>query len=149
MSLVGNVFHKRSKWLLSLPMTVRELWGREYHDSRIILEQQGDLRYFSVTARLQQNVVRGLIVLGLSVVSGFIILAMFSLLLMAGNAKTCPIVSGLMSTEPDLTSLPPVSSLSFCAIAFGIGPTLLQYLCEFGGGVASNGLGVGMIGLPE
>jgi murein DD-endopeptidase MepM/ murein hydrolase activator NlpD len=107
MSLVGNVFHKRSKWLLSLPMTVRELWGREYHDSRIILEQQGDLRYFSVTARLQQNVVRGLIVLGLSVVSGFIILAMFSLLLMAGNAKLershNEIFEALIGSAPDIS----------------------------------------------
>ena len=87
MLLAENDFRKGSKWIFSLPTTVRGLWGREYHDSRIILEQQGYLKYFSVTARLQRNVVRGLIVLGLSFAAGFIILAIFSLILMAGNAR--------------------------------------------------------------
>ena len=107
MLLVGNVFQKRSKWFLGLPMTVRELWARDYHDSRIILEQQGYLRYFSVTARLQRNVVRGLIVLGLAVVSGFIVLAIFSLLLMAGNAKLershHEIFEALIGSAPDIS----------------------------------------------
>ena len=66
---------------------LRALWRREYHDSRIILEQQGDLRYFSVSAHLQRNVVRGLIVFGMALASGFVILVLFALLLMAGNAK--------------------------------------------------------------
>lgn len=36
-------------------------WNRTYHDSRIILEQQGDLKYLLVSARLQKNAVRGAI----------------------------------------------------------------------------------------
>lgn len=63
------------------------LWQREYHDSRIILEQQGDLRYFAVSAQLQRNLARGLIVIGLS---GSIIIAALagaSALLWIGNAK--------------------------------------------------------------
>lgn len=38
------------------------LWDREYHDSRIILEQQGDLRYLVITARFQRNLARTLLV---------------------------------------------------------------------------------------
>lgn len=34
------------------------LWNREYHDSRIILEQQGDLKYLVITAQVQRNAVR-------------------------------------------------------------------------------------------
>lgn len=41
------------------------LWNREYHDSRIILEQQGDLRYLVISGRLQRNAVRtSMVVLG-------------------------------------------------------------------------------------
>ena len=39
------------------------LWHREFHDSRIILEQQGDLRYLVVSARLQRNFVRSSLVI--------------------------------------------------------------------------------------
>ncbi len=38
------------------------LWDREYHDSRIILEQQGDLKYLVITARFQRNLARTLLV---------------------------------------------------------------------------------------
>lgn len=87
MLLAVNRFRRGSAWLVALPGTLRALWRREYHDSRVILEQQGDLRYFSVSAHLQRNVVRGLIVLGMALASGFVILVLFALLLMAGNAK--------------------------------------------------------------
>jgi len=38
------------------------LWDREYHDSRIILEQQGDLKYLVIPARFQRNLARTLLV---------------------------------------------------------------------------------------
>lgn len=38
------------------------LWNRTYHDSRIILEQEGDLKYLVIPGRLQRNVVRGTMV---------------------------------------------------------------------------------------
>ena len=38
------------------------LWDRDYHDSRIILEQQGELKYLVIPARLQRNVARTLLV---------------------------------------------------------------------------------------
>ncbi len=87
MLLVRNNFRKRYEWIISIPSIVHGLWGREYSDSRIILEQRGYLKYFSITARLQRNVVRGLIALALSFLAGFIIMAIFSLYLMAGNAR--------------------------------------------------------------
>jgi len=40
-----------------------DLWNREYHDSRIILEQQGDLKYLVIPGRIQRNDVRGSMVL--------------------------------------------------------------------------------------
>lgn len=38
------------------------LWNRTYHDSRIILEQQGDLKYLVISSRVQRNAVRSAIV---------------------------------------------------------------------------------------
>ena len=72
---------------MNFPAVVKLLWKREYHDSRIIIEQQGDLRYFSVTGRIQRNVVRGAIVLGFSAIAGIVFLAIASLILMLGNAR--------------------------------------------------------------
>lgn len=86
MVLVHRV-RERSRQLLALPRSVVSLWKREYHDSRIILEQQGDLRYFSVSAQLQRNLVRGLIVVGVSGAAVIAVLGVASALLWAGNAK--------------------------------------------------------------
>ncbi len=87
MSVLVNRLRERSQRLLGLPQRIASLWRREYHDSRIILEQQGDLRYFSVSAHLQRNVVRGLIVVGVSGSVTIAMLAAASALLWAGNAK--------------------------------------------------------------
>ncbi|MEY4713409.1 MAG: hypothetical protein RIS88_2859 [Pseudomonadota bacterium] len=38
------------------------LWDRRYHDSRIILEQQGELKYLVISARFQRNLARTLLV---------------------------------------------------------------------------------------
>lgn len=38
--------------------TVIRLWNHEFHDARIILEQQGELRYFAITRGFQRLVVR-------------------------------------------------------------------------------------------
>lgn len=78
---------QRSLQLLGLPHSIASLWRREYHDSRIILEQQGDLRYFSVSAQLQRNLVRGLIVIGATASAVIASLGVVSALLWAGNAK--------------------------------------------------------------
>lgn len=76
-----------SRQVLGFPRSLVLLWHREFHDSRIILEQQGDLRYFSVSAQLQRNLVRGLILLGLAGALVIAALCLASALLWAGNAK--------------------------------------------------------------
>ncbi len=43
---------------LSLPSTLNRLWHKEFQDSRIIFEQNGDLQYFAVSAKVQRVVVR-------------------------------------------------------------------------------------------
>ncbi len=48
----------RPSGLIRWSKLVLGLWHREYHDSRIILEQQGDLKYLVIPARLQRTVVR-------------------------------------------------------------------------------------------
>lgn len=56
----------RSGKLVQWTRLVLGLWNREYHDSRIILEQQGDLRYLVISARLQRTAIRAtMVVLGL------------------------------------------------------------------------------------
>lgn len=49
------------------------LWSRQYHDSRIILEQQGELKYIVITAKFQRNSARALLVV-LSVLAGLLVL---------------------------------------------------------------------------
>ncbi len=56
----------RASSLFRWARLIAGLWNREYHDSRIILEQQGDLKYLVIPARLQRNAVRAtMITLGI------------------------------------------------------------------------------------
>jgi murein DD-endopeptidase MepM/ murein hydrolase activator NlpD len=87
MLMMVNRFRRVSAWLVAAPASVASLWRRDYHDSRIILEQEGDLKYFSISGQLQRNVVRGLIVLGSASAVTITLLAIASILLLAGNAK--------------------------------------------------------------
>ena len=48
----------RASSLFRWARLIAGLWNREYHDSRIILEQQGDLKYLVIPAKLQRTVVR-------------------------------------------------------------------------------------------
>jgi murein DD-endopeptidase MepM/ murein hydrolase activator NlpD len=45
-----------------LPRLVSQGWSRQYEDARIILEQNGDLHYLNISARMQRLFVRGGIV---------------------------------------------------------------------------------------
>jgi len=87
MRLMFNRFRKGAAWLVAAPASVASLWRREYHDSRIILEQEGDLKYFSISGHLQRNVVRGFIILGSASAVTITMLAIASTWLLAGNAK--------------------------------------------------------------
>lgn len=73
--------------LLFLPRTLPRLWSKEYRDSRIILEQDGDLRYFQVSGQLQRMLVRTAIVFGALVALTLAGLAMTSVSLMIGKSK--------------------------------------------------------------
>lgn len=59
------------------------LWNREYHDSRIILEQQGDLKYLVISAKVQRNAVRASMV-----VLGFLTTMAVGMTLTAGYLQT-------------------------------------------------------------
>jgi len=104
--LLVNRFRTGTVWLMSLPASLASLWRRDYHDSRIILEQEGDLKYFSVSGHLQRNVVRGLIVVGSASAVTITVLAIFSSLLLLGNAKLershNEIYSALLGSADDL-----------------------------------------------
>jgi len=106
MKLLVNRCRNSAAWLMALPAALAALWRRDYHDSRIILEQQGDLKYFSVSGHLQRNVVRGLILVGSASAATITLLALFSGLLLIGNAKLershNEIYSALLGSADDL-----------------------------------------------
>ena len=70
-----------------LPNMLVNGWTREYQDARIILEQNGDLHYLNLSARVQRFMVRGGIVLSSGLVVMLILLAFTSLSLMVSRAK--------------------------------------------------------------
>jgi murein DD-endopeptidase MepM/ murein hydrolase activator NlpD len=107
MLMLLNRFRRGTTWLMTVPASLGSLWRRDYHDSRIILEQEGDLKYFSISGHLQRNVVRGLIVVGSASAATITLLAIFSALLLAGNAKLershNEIYSALLGSADDLS----------------------------------------------
>ena len=102
-----NRLRESARFLGVLPAKLGKLWRRDYHDSRIILEQQGDLKYFSISGHLQRNVVRGLIVVGTASSASIIVLSTLSLLLMLGNSRLershNEIYEALLGSAVDLT----------------------------------------------
>jgi murein DD-endopeptidase MepM/ murein hydrolase activator NlpD len=58
-------FTRFVKGIKHLPRLVSEGWTREYEDARLILEQNGELHYFNLSASLQRFLVRsGIITVG-------------------------------------------------------------------------------------
>jgi len=80
-------FRTSAEWLLALPALLASLWLREYHNAKIILEQKGDIRHFSVSGHLQRNIARSLILLGAASAVIMTLLIGFSVFLLIGNAK--------------------------------------------------------------
>ena len=70
-----------------LPGMVVGGWTREYQDARVILEQNGELRYLQLSARVQRFLVRGSIVTSGALLVMLLILAITSLNLMLSRAK--------------------------------------------------------------
>jgi hypothetical protein len=48
------VFKRSITLTLGLPAMLRAVWTREYLDARIILEQNADLRYLTISAKVQR-----------------------------------------------------------------------------------------------
>jgi len=79
---------KRSLTLtLSLPAALRSAWTRQYMDARIILEQNADLRYLTISAKVQRLLVRSCIVLLGVVTSLILFLTLTSITLFISRAK--------------------------------------------------------------
>jgi murein DD-endopeptidase MepM/ murein hydrolase activator NlpD len=70
-----------------LPHLALALWRREFMDTRVILEQGGELRYYSIAGRWQRWAVRtGLVIVGL-ILALLLMLALSALALHAGKAR--------------------------------------------------------------
>jgi len=70
-----------------LPGLVSSGWTRQYDDARIILEQNGDLHYLNISARMQRILVRGGILATGAMLVAIGILLVTSISLMLSRAK--------------------------------------------------------------
>ena len=70
-----------------LPGLVSDGWTRQYEDARIILEQNGDLHYFNLSARVQRILVRGGIMTAGAMLVAIVVLVVTSTSLMISRAK--------------------------------------------------------------
>ena len=70
-----------------LPGLVSEGWTRQYEDARIILEQNGDLHYLNLSARVQRYFVRGGILLTGIMLVAILVLLFTSVNLMISRSK--------------------------------------------------------------
>jgi murein DD-endopeptidase MepM/ murein hydrolase activator NlpD len=73
--------------LRHLPQWVVSGWTREYQDARLILEQQGELHYLQISARVQRLLVRGGILVSGVTLLVLIALTFTSLTLMISRAR--------------------------------------------------------------
>ena len=117
-----------SRWLQAIVLAGRRalhwlafcsrLWGRQYHDSRIILEQQGELRYLVITGRMQRLAVRSAMVFAVAACSLTLVSSLMASRALADRAalakaneavfmalRDSNAESGGASTERDMLSL--------------------------------------------
>lgn len=73
--------------LWRLPANVKRLWAADFEDVRIILEQQGDLKYFAISKGVQRVLARGAIVFSGSALIVLVGLLVTALLLHSDKAK--------------------------------------------------------------
>jgi murein DD-endopeptidase MepM/ murein hydrolase activator NlpD len=72
---------------LSLPTTVLRLWHKDYQDSRIIFEQNGDLQYFALSAKVQRIAVRSALVSAITVLITLLFLTVTTIHLHISRAR--------------------------------------------------------------
>ena len=70
-----------------LPGLVSGGWSRQYEDARIILEQNGDLHYLNISARMQRILVRGGILATGAMLVSIAVLFTTSISLMLSRSK--------------------------------------------------------------
>ena len=96
-------------WLSSMPQIVVGGWTREYQDARIIWEQNGDLKYFNISSKVQRLFIRGGIVISCSMMLVIFLLFVISLDLYLTRAKLeqshQAVFKALISSSSDLDPL--------------------------------------------
>ena len=71
----------------SLPVFIRHAWTREYQDVKLILEQNGDLKYFNIPSGFQRIFARGAVITSVGLVATILVLGITSLLLGFSRAR--------------------------------------------------------------
>ena len=71
----------------SVPVIVRHAWTREYQDVKLILEQNGDLKYFNIPSGFQRIFARGAVITSVGLVATILVLGITSLLLGFSRAR--------------------------------------------------------------
>ncbi len=73
--------------LRRLPAFIRHVWLREYQDVKLILEQNGDLKYFNIPANFQRVVARGSVIAGGALMGTILVLTTTTLVLGVSRAR--------------------------------------------------------------
>jgi murein DD-endopeptidase MepM/ murein hydrolase activator NlpD len=73
--------------VLRVPAVPLTLWRREFIDFRIILEQEGELRYYAIAGRWQRYAVRGALVLAAVLLSVMLLLLAYARVLHDGKVR--------------------------------------------------------------
>jgi len=98
----------------SIPLLVKRMWSREYHDVKLILEQRGDLKYFNIPAGLQRFAARGFLITAAFMLGLIVFLTMTSLMLGISRARLeksheevyrALLTSSVDANSPETTSL--------------------------------------------
>lgn len=71
----------------SLPVFIRHVWTREYQDVKLILEQNGDLKYFNIPSGFQRIFARGTVITSVGLVATIVVLGITSLMLGFSRAR--------------------------------------------------------------
>ena len=77
-----NLSHARR-----LPAFVRHVWSRDYQDVKLILEQNGDLKYFNIPRGLQRLFARGAVITSFALLGTILVLGTTSMLLGFSRAR--------------------------------------------------------------
>lgn len=97
-----------------LPAFVKQVWMRDYQDVKLILEQNGDLKYFNIPAGFQRIFARGAVIAGGALTGTILVLSVTTLVLGVSRSRLErsheEVYRALLSSTSDGTS--PDASLS-------------------------------------